>query len=278
MADDTFGADARQAPTVDDGAGERRPYGTIVIVGGGCYGSYYARQLARASAAGAIRWSRLVVVDRDPECAVARHLNYNATDIAGMADRVDVVCTEWREFFESYLDAASTAPATVADDAIVPSPLMPHLLFDWLLARARSRWPDRQVGTRMLGHAPDVPWQRQHPAGTTRWVSFAEWMCPVNCVEPRLCPVTRGPRTWSMPPALHQYVLEARSSGDALAGPVVFHCAHRAYGVGMIDTRAVVAGDEFVREAGTGEAVNVLVGTVSHCHGAWDVLAVGART
>ena len=38
--------------------------------------------------------------------------------------------------FRDYLERASarTEPVT---DAIVPSPLMPHLLYDWLLERAR---------------------------------------------------------------------------------------------------------------------------------------------
>ena len=52
----------------------RRPqqrYGRIVVVGGGCYGTYYVRQLLRAERAGAITWDELVVVDRDPACAVS---------------------------------------------------------------------------------------------------------------------------------------------------------------------------------------------------------------
>lgn len=49
-----------------------RHYGTIVVCGGGCYGGYYVRQLARARTAGAIRFERLVVVDRDPGCRVAQ--------------------------------------------------------------------------------------------------------------------------------------------------------------------------------------------------------------
>ena len=43
-------------------------YGTIVIVGGGCYGTYYLTQLRRARAAGALTFDRLIVVDRDAAC------------------------------------------------------------------------------------------------------------------------------------------------------------------------------------------------------------------
>ncbi len=50
-------------------------YGTIVVVGGGCYGSYYVRQLERAVERRAPSTiERIVVVDRDPGCAVAAAL------------------------------------------------------------------------------------------------------------------------------------------------------------------------------------------------------------
>ena len=60
--------------TGDGVSGPERPmqrFGDIVVVGGGCYGSYYVRQLRRARAAGAVAWDRLLVVDHDPGCAIA---------------------------------------------------------------------------------------------------------------------------------------------------------------------------------------------------------------
>ena len=98
-------------------------YGTIVVVGGGCYGSYYVRQLGRASRAGALTAERVLVVDRDAKCRVTSELE--GTDSAN----VEVVAAESSEFFDAYLDAAAARGATPlndAHDAIVPSPLMPH--------------------------------------------------------------------------------------------------------------------------------------------------------
>lgn len=240
-------------------------YATIIIVGGGCYGSYYVRQLLRARDARALSFERLIVVDRDAHCLVAR---------APQRDHdVTVVDSEWDSFFDEYLGRASTQGATNAD-AIVPSPLMPHLMFDWLVRRARARWPNRTVERHALRRAPHIPWQRAVPSGT-HVVSFAEWVCPVNCVEPATCPVIRGPRTWSMPAAVRAYVQAERNGSSPLAGPVIFHCEHRAYGVGMFDTQAVLDGDAMVARAAAHDVADVLVGTVSHCHGALDVLHVG---
>ncbi|GAC1613626.1 MAG: hypothetical protein NVS4B3_28230 [Gemmatimonadaceae bacterium] len=78
-----------------------------------------------------------------------------------------------------------------------------------------------------------------------------------------------------MPPAMDQYADEARRSGTPLAGPAILHCTHRVYGVGMFDTTDVLAADALVHAAGTEGAARVLIGTVSHCHGALGVLAIG---
>jgi hypothetical protein len=254
----------------DMSAAERVPldFGTIVVVGGGCYGSYYVRQLHRAADAGAASWGRLIVVDRDAECRVA-------TEAASGGSGAEVVTGEWGAFFAEYLATAAARPPDAVPDAIVPSPLMPHLLFEWLLARARDRWPGRSVGAGTIGVPFPVPWQRDSASGDTRYVSFAEWVCPVNCIEPARCPVTRGPRSWSLPPSVVAFVESERARGRDLAGPHVFHCSHRCYGVGMIDVRDVTAADAAIaREAATRPA-EVLIGTVSHCHGALGVLTVG---
>jgi hypothetical protein len=249
MADAMSGADERE-------------YGAIIVVGGGCYGSYYLRQLERARAAGAIRFDRMIVVDRSPECAVA-----------ASPGSAEIVTAEWTEFFDGYLGSASVD----SNDAIVPSPLMPHLMYQWLRDRATSRWPARTVETRPLGLEPETPWRSAAPDGTF-YGSFATWTCPINCIEPRLCPHTGGERSWTMPAAAAGLVSRSEGTAGALQGPVIFHCSHRAFGVGMFDTRDVVAADRLVERVAAESAANVLVATVSHCHGAFNVLHVGAET
>jgi hypothetical protein len=248
-------------------------FGTVVVVGGGCYGGYYLRQLGRAARAGAVRWRRLLVIDRDPRCAVA--------DLVTASDWHDVpapelVVSDWGAFFDGWLAASAEDPDSATDDAVVPSPLMPHLLFDWLLARARRRWPSRSVGIEPLRRAPDTPWQRAAPDGT-HFVSFAEWMCPINCIEPAKCPHVRAERSWSLPVALRRYAAEERAAGAALEGPAVFHCTHRVYGVGMVDVRDVLAADRELARLGESGPFEILVGTVSHCHGALNRLVVGSE-
>ncbi|MEO8563936.1 MAG: hypothetical protein ABI601_17785 [bacterium] len=262
-ADDTSAADGARR-----GTRAVQRFGRIVVVGGGCYGGYYVRQLGRARRAGAVVWKELIVVDRDPLCAVAMLAS------ADVPPGLEVVTSDWREFFTRWLAESAMHGAGVRD-AIVPSPLMPHLMAGWLVDRARERWPDRSIHIEPLHAPPAVPWQRAGDDGT-HYVSFAEWMCPINCIEPARCPETRGERSWSMPVAVRAYAESERAAGRILEPPLVFHCTHRAYGVGMIDVREVIDADASIAAAAGAREASFLVGTVSHCHGALRVVRVRA--
>ncbi len=240
--------------------------GDAVIVGGGCYGTFYAGQLLRARERGAVRWRRLLVVDRDPACRFARE--------ARDAEGAELLVDEWGAFFDRYLSAATPHPSE-PPDAIVPSPLMPHLMYEWLLRRARARWPGRLVEPRPVPLGPGTPYDTQAPDGT-RYVSFADWLCPVHCIEPSICPVIRAPRTWEMTEAM-ETLTRRLDATHPTAGPVLFTCRHRVYGVGMFDVATVLQGDTVVTEAGASNvSTDVLVATISACHGAASLLHLGS--
>jgi hypothetical protein len=238
----------------------------VVIVGGGCYGTFYAGQLERARERGRAFYRRLLIVDRDSACQFAREV--------GEGESRELVVQEWGDFFDRYLNCISAPPAGEPGDSIVPSPLMPHLMYQWLVRRARDRWPGRPIETRPVPHGPGTPYDVNAP-DATRYVSFADWTCPTHCIEPALCPVIRAPQTWEMSDAMED--LTRRLDLDRpTAGPVLFVCEHRVFGVGMFDVKAVLAGDATVTAAGKPETpVDVLVGTVSSCHGAVNLLHLG---
>jgi hypothetical protein len=246
--------------------------GEVVIVGGGCYGTFYAHQLAQARERGKATFDRLLVVDHDPSCRFTTEL--------GAANDRQLVVADWDDFFDRYLAekgallGTPVRPSGRPPDVIVPSPLMPHLMYHWLVRQAGRRWPGREVATVPLPDGPGTPYDRAAPDGT-RYVSFADWLCPTHCVEPALCPVTRAPRTWEMHEAVT--ALSRRlGEGRAVAGPVVLRCEHLVFGVGTFAVTQVLAGDAIVREAGAGGGpVDLAVGTVSSCHGALNLLHLG---
>jgi hypothetical protein len=206
------------------------------------------------------------VVDRDHQCRFVTEIGEDETR--------HLVVQEWSTFFDEYLAEVEPPPAGDPGDTIVPSPLMPHLMYQWLVRRAQRRWPDRSIETRAVGRGPGTPYDVAAPDGT-RYVSYADWTCPTHCIEPAICPVIRAPRTWEMSDALER-LTHTLDSSHPTAGPIVFRCEHRVFGVGMFDVMAVLEGDAAVaRAGGTASAVDVLVGTVSSCHGAVNLLHLG---
>jgi len=235
----------------------------VIVIGGGCYGTFYAAQLAKAKARDKIAYRNVVVVDRDPACRARREL--------GDAPDRRYVTAEWTAFFDEFLPAA-------ADDEIVPSPHMPHLMFEWVLRRARARWPGRAIAIAPVPGDLAVPYDRPGVEGT-RYVSFADWICPTHCIEPALCPAIGAPRTWEMGDAIHALADELRARGREVAGPALFVCRHRTFGVGMFSAAAVREGDRLVAQAGAaGEPAEILVGTISSCHGALNLLTLGRQS
>jgi hypothetical protein len=235
-------------------------------VGGGCYGTFYARQLARAKARGALHYERVLVVDRDPACQVTRELPRSP-------DRALVV-QDWDAFFDEYLSSPPPRLPASPPSCIVPSPLMPHLMFNWLRRRAHSLWPGRAVSQQPLTAPIGTPYDTLAPDGT-RYVSWADWLCPTHCIEPATCPVIRAPRMWEMSETAHAVVERLAQAGEVF-GPALFVTRHLTDGVGAFAVDDAVAAAALLAGTGaSGRPASLLVGTVSACHGALGLLGLG---
>jgi hypothetical protein len=243
----------------------------VVVVGGGCYGTFYASQLAKAKARGKTAYRTVIVVDRNPDCQARGEL--------GDAPDRTFVTSDWTLFFDDWLFRAPRTTHPAPDDQIVPSPHMPHLMFDWVLRRARERWPQRAVTIEPVPGDVPTPYDRSGGGpDQTRYVSWADWVCPTHCIEPALCPAIGAPRTWEMGDTVRELANRLREGGRPVAGPALFVCKHAVFGVGMFSVAAVLAGDRLVEEAGaSGDPAEVLVGTISSCHGALNLLTLGPR-
>ncbi len=218
----------------------------FVIVGGGLHGALYARQLLRAVAAGRLETRELVVVDRDPDCAVARAPHPS----------VRLEQATWDDWLEREL--LGFGP----EDHFVPYHWAPHLLLGWLERQARRAG----ASTRRDPAVPPagVPFERPTGDGA-RALSYATWPCPPTCIEPALCPHTRARKDWSLAADL-----------DATKGltPLVFRCLHLVYGVGSIPLAALLAARARVLAGLQQGPQRYLVATASHCHGLASVLEV----
>jgi hypothetical protein len=224
----------------------------FIVIGGGEAGVFYARQLLRAAQAGRLRTEGIVVVDRDAGCAAA--------SLADARVRVDVA--DWSEWLDAHLAASDPA------DHLVPYHWAPHLLLDWLqreVARQGGR-SGRGEGLRPRG----LPLERDTAAGD-RALSYAGWICPVTCIEPALCPHTRGPKDWSLAADL-----ERPAADERFTGHVVFKCLHLVWGVGTIRVGDIHAARDRVLAGLRAGGGRYLVATSSHCHALASVVEVQA--
>jgi hypothetical protein len=211
----------------------------VIVIGGGELGAGHVRQLLRAAAANRLQTDRIRVVDRDPRCACA----------AVGDPRVCIETAEWSEWLDDHLGGAGP------DDHLVPHHWAPHLLFDWLARQAA------QAGLAVSRGGPlparGLPFEATTAAGD-RALSYADWLCPPTCIEPALCPHTRGPRDWSLAADLEG------PDGEA-PGRIVLRCLHLVYGVGTIPVAAVLAArDRLLARAPARR--RWLIATSSHCH------------
>ena len=238
----------------------------VVVVGGGCYGTFYARQLALARAAGRTDFRRVLIVDRDPASRARREL--------GDAPGREFVVADLGSFLDDHLRQGAEA----THDLLVPSPHMSHLLCEWLVRRARERHPAREVGVTPVPDALGTPYDRLAEDGT-RYVSFADWVCPTHCIEPAQCPAIGAPRSWEMSDAVAALGDRLRAAGRPVRGPALFVCRHHAFGVGAIPVAAILEGDRLVAEAARDPmGAEVLVGTISSCHGALSIITVAGES
>ncbi len=201
------------------------------------------RRLFRAEAAGKLTFGRIVVIDRDPLCAAA--------SLVSARVRLDVA--SWNDWLAENLSHLGMG------DHLVPYHWAPHVLLDWLAADlARHSLTLRR--TSEPGDPPArPPVLRETKAGDLA-MSYAEWLCPPACIEPALCPHTRGPKSWSL-------------AGELARAPrsFVFPCLHLAYGVGTIPLSAIFGVRdrlvEAVRRGELGPDTPAWIASASHCHG-----------
>jgi len=215
---------------------------TFVVISGGEIGAAYVRQLLRAEAAGRLLTESIRVVDRDPACPASRFDDR----------RVRVEAAVWGEWLDAHLEALDRAAH------LVPYHWAPHLLREWLERQLAAAGGVTSHGSGVP--VMDLPFEASTRGGD-RALSYASWVCPPSCIEPALCPHTRGAKDWSLAADL-----EGAPSLATFDGRIVFRALHLVYGVGTIPVGDILAArDRIVASRGSGPK-EWLVATSSHCH------------
>ncbi|MFO1464366.1 MAG: hypothetical protein U1F66_11390 [bacterium] len=235
---------------------ERRPKSArfFHVVGGGCFGSQYVRWLLRARSLGMLEFEKVFAVDRDPACKLSRE--------GPLDPACEIVARDWVEYLTGWL-LGEVAGGLSESDYLVPSPLAPHLLLLSLLRAAERKRPGLRFAAEPC--TAEVPTPVRIPlASGNLALSFAQWQCPVNCIEPGICPAIHAERSWDMLPTLRGFFSEHPEAGSAH----VLQCCHYVHGVGAIPMGEIARAFEvLLADLEKASTERVSVATVSRCHG-----------
>jgi len=212
---------------------------SYLILGAGKFGRLALNRLARQDAA-----ASFVVVDRDP---------------AALAMMDDGVLGWTRVPAEAIAFLGQHLGGDGRWDWIIP--MVPvHVAFHWLMAGplAGSAW---QPAAAPEACARLIPGARRGPQGEL-YLSRARSLCPDDCAEPEVCPVTGESR--DLP--LHQELASLHLAGYEIR---VIASRQLAPGVGGYSPRRLL---DLARDMGALKD-NVLIATACRCHGVVDGLA-----
>jgi hypothetical protein len=212
---------------------------SYLILGTGKFGRLALTRLARQEAA-----ASFVGVDRDPAAL--------AVTLDGVPDWTRVQA-EAIAFLVRHLGGDGRW------DWIIP--MVPrHVAFHWLLAGplAGSAWQPEAVTAALAGL---IPGARRGPQGEL-YLSRAQHLCPDDCAEPEVCPVTGESR--DLP--LYQKLASVHLTGYEIR---VIPSQQLAPGVGGYPPWRLL---DLAREMGALKG-NVLIATACRCHGVIHGLA-----
>jgi hypothetical protein len=226
-----------------------------VIAGGGAYGAHYVTKLLQAIDAERIELDEIVVVDRDPGCRVA--------EVVEPAVRLEV--SDWRGF----ADLVWADPDGWAEDIWIPAPIAPHILADWVIDRVEELTGlEADVECSPID-LPDLPFAQQSPDGRIL-LSHAPGRCPLDCIEPATCAITKDTRWWEMRDTLAELIAQADLGLD-IGRVAMFFCRHHCdpsqHDVGGIPFSTIYAETERICRHARDGTDQVGVATFSSCHG-----------
>lgn len=236
----------------------------FIVIGGGCYGTYYCRQLLRGATK--LGLEKITVVDHMVDCQVRREID---------DPRIHHITQDWHEFFLPYFQGQveQGRAGTNLTDHYVPPCIGPHFIFELFEAELKRECPGIQLNHLPVEAAIGTPLDMKLADGN-RALSFAEWKCPHSCIEPKLCPVTRGEKWWDMGTYLTDFFNQQKLPVESYH---LLPCKHLAMGVGTIPMQLII--DEFLRFSQVvsqpGRHLAALA-TISSCHGLMGLLETNA--
>jgi len=196
---------------------------------------------------GKIPLSDILIVDRNR--------NNRAYSLFSGKENVSFEFSDWADYLISYFSGYRGN-----GDRLVPAHIAPHLLLR-LVRDTVERKTGMDTETVPVKGSFNLPFERGGEGGIL-YISAAAWLCPFSCIEPEICPATRGERHWDISSTVRENV-----SADRV---IVFKTTHYAWSVGTISAdyirEQMLSLCLYIQNSGR-RNVQVVVATTSNCHG-----------
>jgi hypothetical protein len=234
----------------------------VIIIGGGCFGTFYTRQLLTARSEGKIAFESLNIIDKNKDCQMTREIQDPEAQVSAM---------DWKAYLRGYAAQYFDQPdLKFREDIFIPSHWAPHLLWDMLIVHIQQETtlPDIEVKKIKVTDKIQTPYEMILENGDDA-VSFATWACPPHCIEPKKCPHTKEDRDWEMGDSLKQFF---QDRGEDYYS---FFCRHLANGVAGIPMSDIH--DEYLRLKAAvkkNKLLRVAIATHSSCHGLLSLVEI----
>ncbi|MBI4412500.1 MAG: hypothetical protein HY541_08455 [Deltaproteobacteria bacterium] len=241
--------------------------GPIYVLGGGPLGCHYIGEIIRAKKEGLIDYPELFFIDPHSDVLAVTKFKNEALHIENT--------------YTGFLEELIVKRSATGEEAglLIPDHSAPHVLFRVFLDLIQN---DKRFGertTRIVSFPakgddfPKTPFLKTLDSGICA-VSYAQWVCPLECQEPNICPAINQERSWNFNETFSHYTRDHIESvtnhlaGGPAASTHLFSCIQLVHGVAFIPIDHLFhEWDRLVHKLESQLKVELLVSTFSKCHG-----------
>ncbi len=242
---------------------------SIYVLGGHALSLEYMERLLRAQKEDLIDFKKLYYIDDNAECIASKKIGEQAQLIPKTYD-------------DFLLDLIESKEAET-NSFVIPDHTAPHVLFRLFLNLLEKK--NKNIQSKVVPYNTDLklPFQKLLDSGICA-LSFATWICPIDCDEPDHCPGIDNTRTWDFRKTFQDYplnldhsnspphpTLSPKGEDEQVAKSThLFYCDQLAYGVvGISSQKLCLEWNSFDQKvkALKKTPLSLEVATFTKCHG-----------
>lgn len=221
--------------------------GPIYILGGHKLACSYFEKIMKAKAKSALAFSQAFLIDADAQCLAAQD---HASSFINKSPS---------QFILDDLFSADPNPNAI----LIPDHTAKHVMLETYLGLVEKKFPTLKTKLATIPSSWQTPFLYKSDDDAIWAMSYAVWMCPADCTEPKICPYTQGPRDWDFNQSLKVLY-------DDLPGTAVYDFACQPLFEEIAQISMSVIRREmtrFIDDVKNTTTKKFLVTTHSHCHG-----------